>query len=73
MHFDPPFKIDVDFYTANGKRLEWHECWGDCPEAAKVVYRVVDAMYRPLSTHNSREAAEAALARQTLTRGSPVK
>lgn len=59
--FTPPFCIEVEFFDKHGKPLEWHECWGDCPDAEKVVYVVEDIYGQTISTHNTREKAQAAL------------
>lgn len=61
--FKPPFHIEVDFYDAKGKPLEWADWWGPCPDAAEVLYVVTDIEDRTISTHNTRERAQAAIDR----------
>ena len=67
-HFKSPFRIEVDFYDAKGELLEWADWWGDCPEATEVRYVVTDIQEQTISTHNSREKAQAAIDRLNLER-----
>ena len=61
--WQPPFRVEADFYDAKGELLEWIEEWGECQDATKVLYRVVDTSDQAHSTHNSKAAAESALER----------
>jgi hypothetical protein len=63
MKFYPPFDIDADYYDANGKELEWAHWWGECKDAARVEWYVEDTRGKRISTHRTREKAEAALER----------